>query len=131
MGSLKNPRVLIVEDEAFIALDMERELQEAAYDVVAVGSEQLALLEIESQGFDCAVVDLTLQGEVSLAIVNALSRKGIPYIVVSGCEENVLPPVHRNKPFLSKPYVPAALLGAVRQATSPQLQPDILARRRP
>jgi len=112
-----NLRVLVVEDEAVIALDIEQTLRDAAFDVVACGSTQAALQEIDTHPFDCAVVDLNLHGVVSLAVVEALEERAIRFVVASACEENALPAPRRQRRFIKKPYTRTELLNAVFEAT--------------
>jgi DNA-binding NtrC family response regulator len=109
--------VLVVEDEAVIALDIEQTLRDATFDVVACGSSQTALEVIDAHKFACAVVDLKLHGIISLAVVEALEKRAIRFVVASACEEEVLPAPHRDCRFIKKPYARAELLDAVFEAT--------------
>jgi CheY-like chemotaxis protein len=113
--------VLVVEDEAVIALDIEETLREAAFDVVACGSTQAALKEIDTHAFDCAVVDLNLHGIVSLAVVEALEKRAIRCIVASACDEDILPGPRRHR-HIKKPYGRGQLLDAVVEATKTSIR---------
>jgi len=111
------PRVLVVEDEAIIALDIEQTLKRADFDVVACLSVQAALDEIDAHAFDCAVVDLNLQGVLARDVVKALERRGIRFIVVSGCEKSAVSASRCRTHFLEKPFDRAKLLRAVAETT--------------
>jgi DNA-binding response OmpR family regulator len=69
-------RVLIVEDEFLIALDRERALQDAGYDVCAIAtSESEALAAGETFRPDLAVVDITLNPGDGRVVAAALRRR--------------------------------------------------------
>jgi DNA-binding response OmpR family regulator len=60
---LSGLRLLIVEDESLIALDLVDRLQMAGADVAPpVSTEQQALKVIEGRDFDCALLDANLHG---------------------------------------------------------------------
>ena len=82
------PRVLVVEDEALVLLDMVDALQLAGCSVVAAGSVKEALARIGEESFDVAVLDHSLQGEFPTAIIDALGKLGTPYVACSGSVEN-------------------------------------------
>lgn len=108
--------VLVVEDEAIIALDVEQILKAAAFDVVTCGSVQAALQAIDNHSFDCAVVDLNLHGSVSLAVVDTLERRGVRVVVTTACDPKILPVSRRLPHFIKKPFTQAELLAAVVKA---------------
>ena len=117
-----NPRkVLVVEDEALVAMLVEDALLDAGFDVMgpaATVAEALALLEAEAP--DAVVLDLNLAGETSTPVADMLVRRGIPYVIATGYGASGLPPGHQDAMVLAKPYDPAeltAMLGRIcRQA---------------
>ena len=79
--------ILIVEDEPFIAFDLEEGLQQAGFNVIAISKTTTdALCAIERGGFDGVVLDALLQGNSAAPIAHALRAKNVPFIVVSGYE---------------------------------------------
>lgn len=112
----QEPRILVVEDEAIIALEMESLLTQASYDVVACGSLQLGLKAAEGESFDAAVLDLNLHGEMSFPLADILTQKNVPFIFVSGYELEIVPRQHRRRPFVGKPYLSQKLLTALTNA---------------
>jgi CheY-like chemotaxis protein len=78
------PRVLVVEDEALVLLDMADALQLAGCSVVAAGSVKEALARLSEESFDVAVLDHSLRGEAATAITDVLGQLGTPYIACSG-----------------------------------------------
>lgn len=60
---MRSARILIVEDERIVALDMRRRLEDLGYVVVAaVASGAAALLEAQRNGPDLALVDINIEG---------------------------------------------------------------------
>jgi DNA-binding response OmpR family regulator len=71
-----SPRVLIVEDEALVALDVEGALSEAGWEVCGVsGSESEALKLAEATRPPFAVVDVRLSPGGGRIVARELSRR--------------------------------------------------------
>lgn len=99
-------RVLIVEDEAIIAMDLEMMLQDEGCEVVAtVASVSAALEQIAQHEIDCAFLDINLGHEQVFPVADELAKKGVPFALLSGHTKAVLPPAHLNRPGLPKPYL--------------------------
>ena len=107
-------RVLIVEDEAMIAMLLELILQNADCAVVGpVSSVRGALRLIERQGLDAAVVDFRLGDDDSCEIMDVLNERGVPFLLMTGQAMADLPPRLRHLNLLTKPFEPEALVEAV------------------
>lgn len=103
-------RILIVEDEALVAMLVEDALEEAGFGVIGpVRSVAQALEALETEQPDAAVLDLNLAGENSVAVADALVARGIPFVVATGYGAAGLPATHRDALVLPKPYDPADL----------------------
>ena len=103
-------QILVIEDEALVAMLVEDALLDCGFDVIGPArsvAEALELLEAEQPA--AAVLDLNLGGENSLAVADALSARGIPFLVATGYGSAGLPQTHRHVPVLPKPYDPADL----------------------
>ncbi len=110
MTRLSGRRVLVVEDEALVAMLVEDALLDAGASVIgpaATVAEALALLERESP--EAAVLDLNLAGETSTPVADALAARGVPFVVATGYGAEGLPPGHGSVPVLAKPYDPDEL----------------------
>jgi len=57
--------ILVVEDEAIIALDIKFKLERMGYQVVTVPSGEMALNMIEKGDFDIVLMDMSLNGELN------------------------------------------------------------------
>jgi CheY-like chemotaxis protein len=103
-------RVMVVEDEALVAMLVEDALLDAGFDVLgpaATVQEAIALLERERP--DAVVLDLNLAGETSTPVADMLAAKGIPYVIATGYGASGLPAGHQDAMVLAKPYDPMEL----------------------
>lgn len=106
-------RVLIVEDEGFIALDMESALTDAGCEIVGIAaSVNRALKILDEKTCDAVVLDANLGGEDTTPVADALRARRIPFLVVSGYERQ-RPGIFADAPFLAKPYTSPALVASV------------------
>lgn len=114
MTKLTGRRILVVEDEALVAMLVEDALLDAGAIVlgpVATVAEALALLLRETP--DVAVLDLNLAGETSTPVADRLVTMGVPFVVATGYGADGLPPGHATVPVLAKPYDPDDLTTAL------------------
>jgi len=111
MGS----RVLIVEDEFFIALDIGQQLANAGFDVVGPApSVAKALSLVDEQGCDVAVLDINLGGETSEPVARKLQETAKPFVVLSGYSIDNKLPWFGDATVLSKPLRMDDLVAALR-----------------
>ena len=114
MTRLTGRRILVVEDEALVAMLVEDALQDAGATIigpVATVAEALALLEREMP--DAAVLDLNLAGETSTPVADVLAARQVPFVVATGYGAEGLPSAHADAPVLAKPYDPDELTAAL------------------
>lgn len=102
-------RVLIVEDNAVISMELESSLEDAGYNVVGRANSVVeALSVIDTTEIDVAVLDVDLGGEQSFPIADALTAKGVPYAFATGFE-SLTKEKGYDAPVLTKPVNEAAL----------------------
>ena len=107
-------RILIIEDEPIIALDLQDFLVDAGFDVVGIaGKLDKALEMIESVAFDAAVVDANLAGVSAAPAASALTGRSIPFVVLSGYSLEQHLGAFAGPPCLQKPFQPAQLMHAL------------------
>ena len=110
-------KVLVVEDESLVALDIENMLEEMGCKVVASVPRLVRALELASRlDFDLAVLDINLAGEVVYPLAFRLAARGIPFVFSTGYSTASLPPELSDRPILKKPVMLANLKRAVTQA---------------
>jgi CheY-like chemotaxis protein len=111
-------RVLLVEDQAIIAMDVEYMLTDcgvASVDTAASVDEALVLMEAARP--DAAVLDLNLGGHTSLPVAERLKMAGIPFVFATGYGDNSMVPAEfASIPVLSKPYDAEKLARSLRLA---------------
>lgn len=101
---LQGIRVLVVEDEYFIADDLARALRAAgAVPIGPVASVEDAQEMLDKQRPDAAILDLNLRGVIASGLVERVAREKLPTIVVSGYGERGLPELDVTLPRLEKP----------------------------
>lgn len=107
-------RVLIVEDEYFIASDLRRGLDAAGATVVGpVGDLGSALRLVESEALDVALLDVNLAGEASYPVAEALTRLGVPLLFLTGYDGWSMPERFRAAPRMAKPFAADALIARI------------------
>ena len=97
-------RILIVEDEFLVAIDLAAQLEVHGYETLGpCTSVKDAMGYFERETFDAAILDVNLVAETSEALAIALKEKGIPFIVASGYSKEQFPSVFSGSPMVSKP----------------------------
>jgi CheY-like chemotaxis protein len=100
-------RVLIVEDEALVAMLLEDMLIDAGYTVSATVSTIPQALEFVADAvadFDVAILDVNLRGQPIFPVAEALAASGKPFVFATGYGAGSLPEAWRNRPTLQKPF---------------------------
>jgi CheY-like chemotaxis protein len=112
--NLDGLRVLVVEDEAPIALQLEDMLTELGCTVVGPASRVgQALKLLEGEEVDAAVLDLNIAGELVYPVADALTNRGLPYVFATGYGASGLTKPYRDQTVLEKPFPRRALLQAM------------------
>ena len=104
-------RVLIVEDEALVAMLLADYLEELGHEVTATAASVAdALVAIADAPPDLAIVDCALsEGEASWPVADQLAEQSVPFLFSSGSSRAELPAAHADAPMLLKPYTLNAL----------------------
>jgi len=114
-----SPRhILVVEDEALVALELQLSLTEAGFAVLGPAPTVAAALALLAKHRpDAAVLDASLRGERVTPVAEALARLGVPFVLASayGASEFAADPALAGARNLGKPTHPAALLRALRE----------------
>jgi DNA-binding NarL/FixJ family response regulator len=109
-------RVLVVEDEAIVAIHIESELATAGFEVVGPApSVSKALKLITDVGCDIAVLDVNLRNETSERVASALRSRHIPFLFLTAVSREQLPSEFGDAILLPKPARAALLVVAIRQ----------------
>ena len=121
MTSAEKAMILVVEDEALIAMDLQALLEEAGYRVLGpANSSAAALALLDSDEPDVALLDVNLGRSDVFVVANVLAERKTEVIFLTGHTAQKLPPAHRHLPLVAKPYLPHVLLQAVKSAVARQ-----------
>jgi CheY-like chemotaxis protein len=112
---LKGLKVLVVEDQAPIALQMEDMLAESECEVVGPASRVgQALRLLSDNAVDAAVLDLNIAGELVYPVADALDARGLPYVFATGYSPSDVADRYGHRPVLQKPFSRRVFLEAIR-----------------
>ena len=104
-------RILVVEDSALIAIEIEEAVRELGYEVLGPVARLSSAMEIaESQPVDGALLDINLDGVQVFPLADLLRERGVPFLFATGYDRRtVLPPRFGSVPTLAKPFSPSEL----------------------
>jgi PAS domain S-box-containing protein len=107
---LSDCRVLLVEDEPLVALDLRYELEDAGATVIAVARTVTEALDtILAHQVDIALLDGNLKGEPVDEVAALLTKRGVQFCFVSGYGREHLPVGYDAAPLIEKPFRPDML----------------------
>jgi CheY-like chemotaxis protein len=118
-NDLKGCRVLIVEDDVRISMLMQESLVEMGCEVA--GTAMLfddALEMAASRPFDVALLDISLNGELSYPVAEAMLQRNQKFVFVTGHVMETLPAPFQGTPGLHKPIGLRDLQKTLRMALS-------------
>ena len=119
-GGIHGKRILLIEDEPLVAMDLEEILRGAGCRIAATLSNAAAAAEAVAEvACDAALLDANLGGEPVDEVAAALSRRGIPLAFVTGHGRDALPAAFRDAPVLAKPFQADQVLAVVTGLLSP------------
>jgi DNA-binding LytR/AlgR family response regulator len=101
---LRGLRILLVEDEFLVALELESMLQELGGEVIGpLGSLDQAVAVAREEALDVAVLDVNVGGRLVTPVADALAARTIPFVFCTGYDAASLPGRHAAAPMLMKP----------------------------
>lgn len=125
-SALAGLRVIIVEDEAMLALCLREVIEDEGY-VVAGMAETVAEARTlaETAAFDVAIIDLHLHGEKADDVAASILGSGRAIIISTGSEATEVPARFHAWPVLRKPYKDIAIFSAIKSAAAMRSLPDL------
>jgi two-component SAPR family response regulator len=115
----KKISVLIVEDSALIAIDVEALVQNAGYCVLGpVNSVGAAFALLENHEPDIALLDINLGTSNVFDLADFLVERNTRLIFLSGHSGDMLPEAHRHWRLIGKPFLPEEVLKALKEESA-------------
>jgi CheY-like chemotaxis protein len=116
--NLEGRRVLLVEDEAMIAMLLEDMLGDLGCYVIGPAYALAPALELAAgdQAIDVAVLDVNLAGRPVFELADTLRARQVPMVFSTGYGVKGLREVDRDVPVLGKPFRADDLEAALRRA---------------
>jgi two-component SAPR family response regulator len=117
MPFLRGQRILIVEDEWLVAIELQALLEQQGCIVLGpVNTVARALTLLDRERPDFALLDLNLNGQQSTPVASVLSAQRVPFVVVTGYGEAASrKPDMQAAPYIGKPVDHRALVRLLSQ----------------
>lgn len=111
---LNELKILIVEDEAIIALDLAMMVEDHGAVVDGpYGSVDKA--KAHAGDIDVAILDVDLTGETVFPVADKLSEAGVPFLFHTGRKDcDILRRKYDGAPVLQKPALEEEIVGTIR-----------------
>jgi DNA-binding response OmpR family regulator len=123
MSKLGTKTVLLLEDTALAAWEIEDELREAGYDVAgSFSSCAKAEQWLQNNSPDAAILDLRLGDGTCVAVARILNARGIPFLLQSAVDPKLGElddPALRGAPLVGKPIDTATMLNILKGLVRP------------
>lgn len=109
-------RVLVIEDDYYLATDEQNALQTAGAQVVGpcARASEAAML-VDGGHVDCALVDINLGQGPSFEAATVLRARGIPFLFTTGYDATTIPDEFAGVARLEKPIGDKELIDAIAQ----------------
>ena len=113
-GSLHGKRILVLEDDFYLASDEKALLQSAGATVVGPFGSSCDEQDILGAGqVDAAVVDINLGKGPKFHFARLLASRNVPFLFVTGYDAGVVPTEFAEAPLVAKPIREPVLIEAV------------------
>jgi DNA-binding response OmpR family regulator len=112
-------RILILEDDPFIALDLQAIVEGQGHEVVGAFDSWAEACEHLGDGFEFALLDVDVTDGKSFGLAGELMARRIPFAFVSASRQSELPAHLRNVAFIPKPFEESTILRSIAKNRSP------------
>ena len=118
-------RVLVVEDEPLIGMDIEDAVEGLGHEVVGPIAELDEALKVAANAtLGCAILDINIRGGHSYPVADMLRKRGLPVLLLSGYGEHTLPERLHQEARLPKPFTASQLDKEIRALCARALRSD-------
>jgi CheY-like chemotaxis protein len=97
-------KLLLIEDEYMVARAIVRAVGQLGVDIVGPAASVASAVELaQTADFDCALLDINLQGLEAYPVADILVRRGKPFAFLTGYDKSDILKDYRHIPMLQKP----------------------------
>src|SRR5262249_11298569 len=108
---LHGKRILVIEDEPLVSMELEGELAAAGCEGIGPAATLAHAKTLVEEGkYDAALVDVNLKGQPVDELAALLTEKKHPFAFVTGYGRDALPEAFRGAAVLAKPFSSDQLL---------------------
>ena len=105
-------RVLLVEDEALVAMMIQECLTESGHSVVGpICARRRRAAAAKEGDFDAAILDINLGDGMAYPVADIVAARGVPFVFVTGYEADTVDERFSDVPILQKPIERQMLQG--------------------
>ena len=116
MGKIDHPRILVLEDELLIAMELAALIERGLNIVVGPASSCREALDlIATLKIDAAILDLQVRDEDCSPVANELEARKIPWALCTGFSVSDLDARFKSVPLISKPFRQGEIERTIRQ----------------
>lgn len=117
----ENTRILVVEDEFIVGIDIQQTLRRSNYKVISVvSSGEAAIEKAKTEKPDLVLMDITLKGKMDgIEAASVITRLGIPVIYLSALtDKDIKKRAYTTRPlgYLYKPFNSIELCSFIKTA---------------
>jgi CheY-like chemotaxis protein len=119
LAAFQGKRILIIEDEFFVAYDLQFELEQLGVEVIGPISTLAEATKVaEHENIDAAVVDVDLHGQQSFPAADILVKRGTPFVFHTGTvDREVFEKDYPNTPIMEKPSATSDIINTLLRLT--------------
>jgi DNA-binding NarL/FixJ family response regulator len=116
-ADLPRGKVLVVADEAMMALELQQMLREAGFRVIGPAAVLADIQRLIERGrLDCAIVDLDAERRLPLPASDVLALAEVPFVMLTSGPRRNIPQRHSHRPVVERPVDRTKLIAAVQRA---------------
>jgi CheY-like chemotaxis protein len=121
-AGLAGKRVVVVEDEALVAILIEELLEDCGCSVLGpCGTLEAALEVARTETFDMAVLDVNLRGVKVYPVADMLTERHVPFLFLSGYGDGAIPLGRTTWKVCAKPFKAKDLVAMLSAALVPEV----------
>jgi two-component SAPR family response regulator len=108
-------RILIVEDDVLIALDLESIVSKVVDAEILLSDSVARAKNLIEQSVDLALLDVDVTNGKTFEVAMLLKLRQVPFVFLTGSRHEEIPDELRDAPFVAKPYEPSRLVEQIRK----------------